>query len=187
MHRTPLGSPSLKEICRCTGFRGFKKNSGRKQNIYTERKGRSTMFSEITWPVVYAQFFLDTRKWHPKAIENHLWSGRGLLAKLWLQVSLSNNDTEPSTARRKLFKRSFYIFSVDISLKISQREPPLEIRHEDRIWDCWKTSCRPTRTCEIAANKLRGVSISCPSSKLTTGFWPGKEINRITDISGRRK
>ena len=35
----------------------------------------------------------------------------------------------------ELFKRSFYIFSVDISFKISQRQPPqspLKIRHEER-------------------------------------------------------
>ena len=69
--------------------------------------------------------FLDIQKWHPWAIENHLRFSRGLLAKLQLQVSLSNNDIpKPSIARMKLFKRSFYIFSVDISLKISQRQPP---------------------------------------------------------------
>jgi len=148
------------------GFSGFIKNSGRKQNMYAERKGRSTMFFEITQPVLYAQFFLDTRKWPPRAIENHLWSERGLLAKLRLQVSLSNNDTEPTTARRKLFKRSFYIFSVDISLKISRKEPPLKNRHEDRIGSL-KDKLPSTWICEITANRLRRLSISSPFSNFT--------------------
>lgn len=113
-------------------------------------------------PGLWAEFPIDTRKWPPWAIENHLWSPRGLLAKLQAQVSLSNNDTEPATTRRKLFMRGFYIFSVDISLKISPRTTS-QNRHEDRMGSL---KDKPLRALYSGANLRRIASIIYPSSNL---------------------
>lgn len=69
------------------------RNRGRKRNVLKLRSKEKANDVVENNTVHTVQFSLPRRKWHPWAIEN-LWSGRGLLVKLQLQVSLSNNDSQ---------------------------------------------------------------------------------------------
>lgn len=133
----PLASPSLNTKCKASWLC----EECRKVITHVDQMKETIIhvFGDNTTRTLGTIFTWHTRKWPPRAIENHLWSGRGLLAKLQAQVYHLVTMIPSRLKHVGNCSCVAFIYLALISPWKSLQEPPLKIGTKTE-WGRWKTS-----------------------------------------------